>query len=159
MLQELVLLIDLDVIVGTRKLISAINPVSAGLGEVLINDESVNVDFRVESDSGTTPTHAFFVDGSSGYIGIHDSSPTQALEVSGSLTVSNGLTVGNITATTTIGKIEATNDIIAYSTSDKRLKENILPIDNPIEKVLQISGVNFDWKKLDEEGIKLYSWK
>lgn len=32
------------------------------------------------------------------------------------------------------------------STSDRNLKENIRTIDNPIEKVIQISGVTFDWK-------------
>ena len=33
------------------------------------------------------------------------------------------------------------------STSDIRLKTNIKKIENPIEKILQISGVTFDWKK------------
>ena len=51
----------------------------------------------------------------------------------------------------TIGYIAATNDIVAFYSSDKRLKENIIPIDNPIEKVLQLSGVEFDWKPLTEE--------
>ena len=32
------------------------------------------------------------------------------------------------------------------STSDQNLKENIEIIENPIEKVLKISGVTFDWK-------------
>ncbi len=33
------------------------------------------------------------------------------------------------------------------STSDIKLKTNIRKIENPIEKILQISGVTFDWKK------------
>jgi hypothetical protein len=59
--------------------------------------------------------------------------------------------VGSSAALTTVGAINATNDVVAYYSSDKRLKENIIPIDNPIEKLLQISGVEFDWKPLTEE--------
>jgi len=61
------------------------------------------------------------------------------------------LFVGSGTTLTTVGAIAATNDITAYYSSDKRLKENIIPIDNPIEKINQISGVEFDWKPLTEE--------
>ena len=45
--------------------------------EVVINDESQNVDFRVESD---TNANALFVEGSSGNVGIGTSSPTTGLE-------------------------------------------------------------------------------
>lgn len=41
--------------------------------------------------------------------------------------------------------ITSTNDIIAYASSDKRLKENITPISDPIEKVKAIGGYEFDW--------------
>ena len=50
--------------------------------------------------------------------------------------------------------IGATNDIVAYYASDKRLKENIIPIDNPVQKVQQLSGVEFDWKPLSDEDRK-----
>ena len=36
-------------------------------------------------------------------------------------------------------------DVIAYTSSDKRLKDNIKPIDNALEKLEKISGVLFDW--------------
>ena len=36
------------------------------------------------------------------------------------------------------------------STSDINLKENIKPIDNPLEKVLQLNGVSFDWKHMQQ---------
>jgi len=36
-------------------------------------------------------------------------------------------------------------DVIAFSASDKRLKDNIKPIENALEKVNKISGVEFDW--------------
>jgi hypothetical protein len=39
-----------------------------------------------------------------------------------------------------------TGDVVAYATSDERLKDNIQLISNPIEKVNQLKGVEFDWK-------------
>ena len=43
------------------------------------------------------------------------------------------------------GDIGATGDIVAYLSSDKRLKDNILPIENPLQKINQIGGYSFDW--------------
>ena len=39
-----------------------------------------------------------------------------------------------------------TGDVVAYATSDERLKDNIQLISNPTEKVNQLRGVEFDWK-------------
>jgi hypothetical protein len=58
---------------------------------------------------------------------------------------SNGALGLNVTPTNTAGRFEASNDIVAYSTSDKRWKNNIVKIDSPLEKISQISGVEFDW--------------
>ena len=46
---------------------------------------------------------------------------------------------------TVYGDLSATGDIIAFSTSDMTLKNNIAQIDNPLEKLLAIRGVEFDW--------------
>ena len=71
------------------------------------------------------------------------------------MTVTQHLQVGGTTTmNTTTGRIDATNDVVAYATSDRRLKENIKPIEHAIDKVERINGVNFDWKELDEESIK-----
>ena len=43
------------------------------------------------------------------------------------------------------GDMAATADVIAYLGSDRRLKDNIKPIENPIEKIKQIGGYTFDW--------------
>jgi len=43
------------------------------------------------------------------------------------------------------GAITATGNITAYSSSDKRLKENITPIENALDKIDKIDGVEFDW--------------
>jgi hypothetical protein len=48
-------------------------------------------------------------------------------------------------ASGTTGEIRATNDVTAFYSSDKSLKENIKNIENPLEKVNQINGVTFDW--------------
>jgi hypothetical protein len=62
------------------------------------------------------------------------------------------LGVGGTTNTpTTDGLIRATNDVIAFFGSDRRLKENISPITNPIEKINQIGGYEYDW--IPMEGI------
>ena len=69
----------------------------------------------------------------------------------------NGDLTGNGTVDiTTTGVIQAatlraTADVVAYYSSDERLKENIKEIENPIEKVKQIRGVEFDWKEGNEE--------
>lgn len=48
------------------------------------------------------------------------------------------------------GTLHVDGDVIAFSTtiaSDQNLKDNITNIDNPIEKVKQLNGVTFDWKR------------
>jgi hypothetical protein len=42
----------------------------------------------------------------------------------------------------TTGEIRATNEVTAYY-SDRRLKENIKPIDNAVEKVLKLNGITY----------------
>ena len=49
------------------------------------------------------------------------------------------------------GEIRATADITAFYSSDIRLKENIQPIQNALEKVESISGNTYDWKEGYEE--------
>ena len=45
----------------------------------------------------------------------------------------------------TSGVIRATNDIVAFYSSDERLKDNIEEIPNALDKVESIKGVHFDW--------------
>ena len=58
----------------------------------------------------------------------------------------NSLGVGTA-GSATAGEIRATNDITAFYSSDERLKENITLIENPIEKLMSIDGVTFNWKE------------
>ena len=56
----------------------------------------------------------------------------------------------NVAANSTDGTLYASNNIVAYA-SDKRLKENVKTIKNPVEKVLGLEGVTFNWNKLAEK--------
>ncbi len=58
----------------------------------------------------------------------------------------NSLGIG-MAASTTAGRIDASGDIVAYSTSDRNFKENITPIPNALEKISKISGNTYDWKE------------
>ena len=66
--------------------------------------------------------------------------------IGGSVFLSGFLQVGTTSSTTgTNGEIRATNEITAYFGSDRRLKENIKLIEDPITLINQIRGVRFDW--------------
>ena len=63
--------------------------------------------------------------------------------------VSTGSSVLNINS----GGINITGVATATdfnSTSDINLKQNVKVIDNPLEKVLQLNGVSFDWKHMQQ---------
>ena len=49
------------------------------------------------------------------------------------------------TDTVQFGLVRSTGDIVAYYSSDERLKDNIQVIDGALEKVSKIKGVEFDW--------------
>jgi len=75
------------------------------------------------------------------------------------ITVTSGQSVAittstTITGNTTInGALFVTGDITAFYSSDERLKDNIKPIEDPLAKVLSISGNTFTWnEKSSHEG-------
>jgi hypothetical protein len=43
------------------------------------------------------------------------------------------------------GEVRSTGDVIAYYSSDERLKDNIKPIENALAKIESIGGYEFDW--------------
>ena len=118
----------------------------------LITDNSVNPGLRFFRNSGTNGTGQLVQQGSGDFsIECPNGNSILRLESSKVIVESGALTVGGTTMlNSTAGRIDATNDIVAYSSSDRRLKENIKPIDNALEKVKQISGVEFSWKLLTE---------
>ena len=55
------------------------------------------------------------------------------------------MAVGNVTAPTTAGTIRAAADIIAFASSDERLKGNKVLLTEALDKVNQLGGYEFDW--------------
>lgn len=72
-----------------------------------------------------------------GKVGINNGSPIYNLDVTGTFHATGAAYVG--------GVIYGSNDIVAYSTSDKNLKDNIQNITAPLDKISKINGVTFDW--------------
>ncbi|WP_408098951.1 tail fiber domain-containing protein [Peredibacter sp. HCB2-198] len=99
---------------------------SGYLGYPSSGSNQINIMNEIATGSialGTNSTERMRID-SAGNVGIGLISPAEKLEVS-----------GNVKAT-------------AYLyTSDRRLKKNIKTIDDSLEKVLMLRGVEFDWKE------------
>jgi hypothetical protein len=68
----------------------------------------------------------------------------------GAVTFSIGQAVAT-TSAVTFASVSATGDVVAYSSSDRRLKDNIKNIENPIEKVQQLNGVTWEWNSNADE--------
>jgi hypothetical protein len=66
----------------------------------VFNEDGVDNDFRVESDGNT---HALFVDGGNNRVGILNSAPTVALDVTGAVKASTTVTAGTGVVATTGG--------------------------------------------------------
>ena len=71
----------------------------------------------------------------------------------GSINISGSIGVGTA-ASGVVGAILATNDVVAFASSDERLKENIELIGSAVEKVEAMNGVTFDWVPM--EGIHVH---
>ncbi len=81
----------------------------------------------------------------------------ETIEVSNNITSPSGSNldicppIGSVVAictnTTITGILSVTDDITAFWTSDERLKDNIEVIEDPLSKVLSISGNTFDWNE------------
>jgi hypothetical protein len=83
----------------------------------------------------------------------------------GAKTFSSAVNITNSTASTTIttgalivtggvgvsGALNVGGDVVAYASSDKRLKDNIKNIENPIQKVQKLNGVTWDWNSNADE--------
>ena len=53
-----------------------------------------------------------------------------------------------------VGAILATNDVVAFASSDERLKENLEPIGSAVDKVGQLTGYTYNW--IPMEGVHVY---
>jgi len=150
----------------------AFNPIG---GKVGIGTSSPNSTLTVGNSTGTIPgeisINPAFTSNEGGQINIRKSlngstadwiidqygttSSDARFRIFNSIAETNGLTIlenGNIGmgSLTPSVRLQVAGDIIANSiagSSDARFKTNITPIENPLQKVLQLRGVNFDWNK------------
>ena len=77
------------------------------------------------------------------------------LAIEGGLVVGdNNLNVNNNYTAYIDGDMGATGNVVAYVTSDERLKEEIVPIGNGLELVQKMNPVNFRW---NDDGI-MFGW-
>ena len=81
-------------------------------------------------------------DSASGVITLTNTTATNATDV-GALVVQGGVGIG--------GALNVAGDVVAYASSDERLKDNIELISNPIEKVQSLKGVTWDWNDNADE--------
>ena len=125
-----------------------------------IANAGASFEFDIEGANGFNMRHTvanqsmfFLTAAGTGEIkfGTNNTNSRVIITNTGALKSTVSLSVGAITPSTTVGRIDASNDIVAFSSSDKKLKENIKPIKNALDKVSQISGVEFDWKELTED--------
>ncbi len=86
-----------------------------------------------------------------------------ALTTNGKLTVAHSIRLGYGETDTTLpgstytfdvsGTMRATSDVIAFS--DKRVKENIVTVDNALDKVTKLRGVTYTRKDIDDKSTKI----
>ena len=80
--------------------------------------------------------------------GTSSYSSNQATDTTSSVKF-DALRVGDTTAAPA-NTIQCTGDIVAYASSDERLKDNVKVIENASVKVSQLRGVEFDWNDKQE---------
>lgn len=107
-----------------------------GVGNIINYNRADGKKYLFGIDVGT------FVLNNSGTYSINISGSAMALDPSRNYQVTS---LGAGTAAPGGGEIRATGDIRGFFSSDKRLKENIRNIENPLELISRINGVRFDW--------------
>jgi hypothetical protein len=146
--------------VGNKAILARVSPTSGivnyaeyatatNLNGFVIGSDDARVKGNITGDSleFITNTSTRMTVLSSGNVGINTTTPGSTLHVVGDVLIQTGALGVGVNPNATDGRIDASNDIVAFSTSDKRLKENITPIANALEKVRSLTGVEFDWKE------------
>jgi hypothetical protein len=123
---------------------TAVFTIEGGLGTLFsVTDELSGSLFSVNDISGI-PIFEVFSDDTV-KIGTHNQ---EGIVVNGkNVVITGSLAIGALTGSVTAGRIDASNDVVAFSTSDRRWKDNITPIESPLEKLLELGGYEFDWRE------------
>jgi hypothetical protein len=116
-----------------------IDPIVSDFDTLTVNNLIVNT--KIDASTATAKIKSFEVTG----ISTISNSTQSTSKTTGALIVSGGVGIGS--------DLNVGGDITAFATSDQRLKDNIVPIPNALNKVLSISGNTFDWnEKSGKEG-------
>jgi hypothetical protein len=107
---------------------------------------------RLSAGGGSSTSAQSSID-LSGYSNVADMLNNIVMRTAGAerLRIDNTGNVGIGTSSPTV-RLQVAGDIIANSiagSSDARFKTHITPIENPLQKVLQLRGVHFDWNTKD----------
>jgi hypothetical protein len=142
--------------VGTASPATKLDIIASGANGLVLNNDSSNSANSARLFFEGTSTSAIFQEGGDFSFRINSttgsSSGTERMKIMETgMQITNASLGVNVAPNGTNGRIDAGNDVVAFSTSDKRLKENIKPLDSALDKVLQINGVSFDWKELTEK--------
>ena len=137
--------VTLDVSSGTFT--DGVTGVVDGL-EVISGSAQITAFGFVSSSVGDTLQQVTVAGATTDQAVVFENTTDSTSKTTGAVTIGGGLGVNNT--------INAGGDVIAYATSDKRLKDNIQPIEGALDKVSQISGNTFDW---NEEKQNIYKGK
>ncbi len=97
--------------------------------------------------NGSGWTAPVWIDSLTGNVGIGLTNPGYKLDVNGDVNIAaaNALRFGGTSVCTSAG---------CTAVSDVRLKENIQPLENSLEKILQLQGVEYDYRDKSKFGDK-----
>jgi hypothetical protein len=125
---------------------------STGGRSLIVGAGGTGSGFRFSGTSTPTPSSAIITTGAKIGVGptfySATSEPSQFLDVDGSArfrTVGAGAFSANLNITA--------DGTLTTQTSDVRLKENIEPLSNSLEKLLQLTGVTYSW--IGQEGKRI----
>ena len=102
------------------------------------NSSKITVVGRNNANNGNVTIADFIVGGSDAPQVNIPGSTASSNKTTGALVVTGGVGIG--------GALNVGGDITAFSTSDKNLKENLVPIPNAVDKVGIITGYTYKWK-------------
>lgn len=99
----------------------------------------------INVEPGSFDTYSLLLSGSLGVnsIGVPNGTDKAYIRSSDITLVGGSAGTGTVTVS---GNLRTSQDIIAFSTSDISLKENIKPISNALIKLKKLNGVHFKWK-------------
>jgi len=115
-------------------------------GNVGINQSSPTRTLHVEGEGSGTTDVLYVVHGNGSHTGdgitVLSANTGKPFYIDGS--VGSGF-AEITTAYNANPNFRISGDVVAYATSDKRFKDNLKVIENPIDKVQQLNGYTFDW--------------